>query len=550
MRRLHPIYCCLLLFVLTACGGSATDENTDDRTVFRYNEAGGISSLDPAQARNLENIWAINQLFNGLVQMDDSVHVVPCIANSWEISEDGKTYTFHLRDDVYFHDHHLFDNGEGRKVVAEDFLFSFWRILDRETASAGASYMSMLDKSRPGNSLGIEAPDDHTVVFYLKKPFPPFLGILTMQYFSVIPHEITEHYGLDFRRNPIGTGPFVFKMWKEDVKLVMLKNQKYWEKDTQGNALPYLDAVAVSFIKDHNMAFNEFIAGKFDFHSGIAGSTKQIVLTQEGELRDTYVDRFRMQKAPYLKTDYLGILIDENMSNVQSSPLRLKKVRQAINYAIDREELIYSQRNGIGTPALAGFVPPGIPSYDGDAVKGYEYNPDKALQLLREAGYGNGSDMPEITLTTTSAYEDLCVFVQGQLKAVDIEVKIDISVDRKARYDIESGNANFFRKSWVGDYLDAENFLQLFYSENWSPDGSNYFHFSNAEFDTLFDKAMVEQNDSTRFSIYQQMDQIVVDEAPVVPLYYDEVVRFIKPEVTGIAVNPMNLMTLKYTRKD
>ena len=200
--------------IFSACGNKKNN-NSDKRTVFKYNESAGISSLDPAFARDQANIWGVNQMFNGLVQMNENLEVTPCIAKSWKISDDGLMYTFTLRSDVNFHEHPAFKDGKGRRVVAADFVNSFFRIIDETVASPAAWIFNNIDRSAKSGYLGFEAANDTTLNIYLNKPFPPFLGLLTMQYCSVVPIEIVEQYGKDFRNNPIGTGPFKFRMWKE-----------------------------------------------------------------------------------------------------------------------------------------------------------------------------------------------------------------------------------------------------------------------------------------------------------------------------------------------
>src|SRR3990172_10513627 len=256
------LYIFCSFFLLLSC--EQENEKEDTRTAFRYNESAGITSLDPAFASNVENVWATNQLFNGLVQLNDKLEIEPCIAKSYEISGDGLTYTFYLRDDVYFHDHELFENGKGRKVIASDFVYSFSRIVNPGGTSPGRWIFNNIDSSV---EMAFTAIDDNTLQIHLLKPVPPFLGILTMQYCSVVPSEIVEHYGMDFRNHPVGTGPFKFKMWKEGVKLIFVKNDNYFEKDEDGNSLPYLDAVSISFLNDPQAAFLEFVKGELDFIS-------------------------------------------------------------------------------------------------------------------------------------------------------------------------------------------------------------------------------------------------------------------------------------------
>lgn len=519
------------------------DKLNEGKTVFRYNESAGISSLDPAFARNQANIWAVNQLFNGLTQLDDDLNILPCIAKSWDISSDGLKYTFHLRNDVFFHDNSLFKTAN-RKVIAQDFVYSFNRIVDKKVSSPGSWIFNSVDKDKDGK-YAFNTSNDSTLEIILEQPFPPFLGMLAMQYCSVVPHEIVNYYGKDFRKKPVGTGPFYFKLWKEGVKLVLRKNENYFEFDSAGKRLPYIDAVAITFIIDKQTAFLEFAKGNIDFLSGIDASYKDELLTRSGTLNPKYKDKFNISKKPYLNTEYLGFLVDDNLPLVKQSPLRDKRIRQAINYGFDRKKMMLYLRNNIGIPALSGFIPSGMPSYDSSIVKGYSYNPDKARQLLTEAGYPNGAGLPPITLSTNASYLDLCQYMQSELEGIGIKLKIDVSPPGTLREMIARSEVNFFRGSWIADYPDAENYLSLFYSMNFAPAGPNYTHFKNATFDQLYEHSLNELSDSIRFQLYRQMDSIMLDYAPAVVLYYDEVLRFTQKNITGLGNNPLNLLTLK-----
>ncbi|MBW6481837.1 MAG: ABC transporter substrate-binding protein [Vicingaceae bacterium] len=532
------------IFLLFSCSNSS-ENSKDNLKIFRYNEAAGITSLDPAFSRNPENIWACNHLYNGLIQMDDNLAIKPSIATHWEISEDGTVYTFYLRSDVYFHDHDLFKDGKGRKVVASDFVYSFNRILDSKNASPGAWIFNNIDYREENNYQPFEAINDSTLKIYLTEAFPPFLGILTMQYCAVVAHEVVDYYKNDYRSNPIGTGPFKFKVWDENNKLVLLKNNSYFEKDADGSTMPYIDAISISFVKDKEMEFLKFLNGELEFISGRDGDNKESIFTTEGTLKKEYENKITMLSNPYLNTEYLGILIDEDLDIVAKSPLRKKFVRQAINYGFDRKQMIAHLRKNIGTPAFAGFVPKGLPSYNEEVVVGYNYNPEKAKELLYLAGYPEGKGLPEITLHTTANYIDLCEYIQHQLGEIGIKTKVDI-VDASAHRELVArSKLNFFRKSWIADYPDAENYLALFYSKNFTPHGPNYTHFSNVEFDRLYKLSQSEINDSTRYYLYQKMDKIVIEEAPIVPLYYDVLVRLTQKNVTDLGINPINLLNLK-----
>jgi len=374
------------------------------------------------------------------------------------------------------------------------------------------------------------------------------LSILSMQYCSVVPKEAIEHYGKDFRKFPIGTGPFKFKMWKEGVKLVFVKNHKYFEKSGM-ERLPYLDAVAITFLIDKQSAFLEFVKGKLDFMSGIDASYKDELLTKRGHLNPKYQNKIKLITQPYLNTEYLGILVDTNLPLVRKNPLRLKAVRQAVNYGFDRKKMMKFLRNNIGTPGNYGIVPLGLPSFDSSRKQVYDYNPDLARKLLFDAGFPNGEGLPPITLSTTADYLDLCKYIQHQLSEIGIMIKIDVNPPAALKELKAQAKLNFFRASWIADYPDAENYLSLFYSKNFCPEGPNYTHFSNYGFDKLYELSRLEENDSIRYDLYRYMDDMIMQEAPVVVLYYDQVLRFVQKNIDGLTGNPINLLTLKKVKK-
>lgn len=536
----------LFLVALYSCYPS--EQRQEVSQVFRYNESKGITSLDPAYARNLSLIWPVNQLYNGLVQLSDSLTIEPCIAKSWKISDDGLCYTFYIRDDVFFHDNVVFPASRGRKVVAPDFVYTFNRLLDPRTASPGAWVLSALNKSFEGDSNGCSAPSDSVFVVHLANPFPAFLGLMSMPYCFVVPHEAVERYGNNFGRNPVGTGPFYMKFWKDGEKLVLRKNCRYFERDSAGVALPYLESVAVTFIADKQSEFLEFIGGNIDFLSGVHAASKDELLTRTGELNPKYRQRVKMITGPYLNTEYLGILLDTSKITAKSSCLLDERVRKAIGYGFDRNAMMLYLRGNMGYPANQGFIPPGMPGF-GDATEGFAYNPALARELLAKAGYPNGKGLPEITISTTDDYLDICEFIQHQLGEIGMDVRIEVLPGAAYREMMANSKLPVFRGSWVADYADPENYLALFLSDNFSPKGPNYTHFSNLEFNRLYGKALSEPVYQNRLPYYRAMDSMVVDKAVVIPLYYDKVVRFLSADVEGIGVNPMNLLVLKKGRK-
>lgn len=513
--------------------------DNSDKMIFRYNESSGITSLDPAFSSGQSTIWPCNLLYNGLVDLDEQMRIVPSIAKSWTISADGTVYTFILRDDVYFHETDFFP--QKRKVIADDFVYSLGRIVDGSVASPGAWIFQKVKRDSEGKP-AFKALNDSTFQITLSEDFPPFLGILAMKYCSVLPHEVVEKYGKDFRTHPVGTGPFKFQIWEEGVKLVLRKNPDYFETDEEGKRLPYLDAVAITFIVDKQSVFMEFMKGSLDFMSGIDACYKDALLTKTGELNPDYADRVKLLTGPYLNTEYLGFMLKDDGKN---NPLLKKEVRQAINYGFDREKMMRYLRNNTGYPGTSGFVPMGLSSFDTSKVKGYNYNPAKALELLAKAGYPNGKGLSPIPLSVSANYLDISQYIQHELEQIGIPITLDVQQAAQQRQMMRNYQLPFFRGSWICDYPDPENYLSLFYSKNLQPNGSNYTHYVNPNYDKLFEKSQRCFNDSLRNLYYTQLDAMLMEDAPVVVLYYDKVLRFVGINVEGMDTNPINMLDLR-----
>ena len=515
---------CLLL--LQSC----YENNNNSHQIFHYNQSSGISSLDPAFARDQATIWATNQLFNGLVQLDSNLNIVPAIAHHYSISANGLVYTFQLHTDVFFHKDACFSQ-KSRVVTAADFVYSLMRISDKKTASPGAwIFNGKLDSVAPFTAL-----NDSTFQLKLRQPFPPMLGILTMQYCSVVPREAIEKYGTDFRSHPVGTGPFQFKIWKEGVALILTKNPHYFEFDN-GQRLPKIEGVRISFINNKKTEFLTFRKGELDLVSGIDASFIDEVLDDNGALKPTLKNEFNLTKVPYLNTEYLGF-------NTQDKGIvGNKKIRQAINYSFDRKELIRYLRNGVGRPALQGFTPCGLPSFDSTLV-GYSYQPERAKLLLRQAGYPDGRGLPIIQLFTNETYKEMGLFVAKQAEKIGFRIQLEINQGAVLREWMSQGKAPFFRASWIADYPDAENYFTVFYSKNGAP--PNYTRFQDERYDALYEKVLQETEFEKRTYLYRQLEEIILEEAPIVPLYYDEVLRFTGKRVHGLSPNGLNLLDLR-----
>ncbi len=529
----------LLLSVLLA---SCYSGQRDADGYFLYNDASGIQSLDPAFAKNQSVMWPVHQLYNTLVEPDSALQMAPSLAKHWEISDDRKTYTFYLRNDVFFHDDACFTGGKGRRLTAHDVVYSFQRLRNPATASPGAWVFN----ERVAENEPFVALSDTVFQLRLARPYQPILGILSMQYCSIVTKEAVEKYGAAFRRHPVGTGPFQFVVWEEGQALILKKNPGYWERDAAGNRLPYLAGIKVSFADSKATEFLLFRQRKLHFINDLDPSFKDEVLTKRGVLRREWQGKVQLNTHPYLAIEYLGFLMDPQNELVQQSPTQLKALRQAINYGFDREKMILYLRNSLGTPAQSGFVPAGLPSFDSTAVPGYRYNPAKARQLLQGAGFGGAKKPPRLRLLTIPVYADMGDYISRQLQEVGLEIQVEV-VQKSLLLELTSSSrALFFRGSWIADYPDAENYLSVFYSKNPAP--PNYTRYQNPRFDALLEKALSETNDSARYDLYRQADALVMEDAPVVPLWYDKVIHLVQPGVEGFQPNALNLLELRRTK--
>ncbi|MDA8571176.1 ABC transporter substrate-binding protein [Schleiferiaceae bacterium] len=493
-----------VLSLLSAC------ERMDhsDKMVFRYNEPSGIPTLDPAFARDKSTIWAVGQLYDGLFYLDENNEVQPALATGYVM--EGSTYTFSLRK-AYFH--------SGRRIKAQDVRYSLQRLLDPKVASPGAWVLERVSN--------IDVLNDSTVAITLDKPFAAFPSMLTMPYCSVVDSIIAAKELLATTGG--GSGPFKFHQWHFGEKMVFHKNENYWQKDDSGNSLPYLDGLSISFLPDQQSAFLEYLTGTFDLLPNIDPSFKDDLLTQTGELRNRYRENHVLNRTPFLNTEFLLFNSEYEL------PYEL---RWALNAAINRTQMMELLRSGIGREATGGIIPFGLPGHQQDI--GISFSPDSAKKVL--AAF---DELPELTLTTSANYRDICEFVQGNLGDLGWSISVDIVPSATLRSAKSSGSLAFFRASWIADYPDAENYLLLFYSKMCAPKGPNYSRYSVAAYDSLYESLLNEQSASVRTALAQEADALLMKNAACVPLYYDEVIRVHSKNLKGLKTNALNALLLK-----
>lgn len=558
---------------LGSCGGSDTSDLSLREAkggrfyggVYRMNESDGIRTLDPVQLNDAPSHHVVHQIADLLVDFDSTLHLQPELAESWSVSDDGLIYTYKLRSGVRFHDNDCFPGGKGRAMTAADVKYCFDRILDARSGSKGADYFrdkvkgaaayysSTLDTSggatvAPEGVEGFVAVDDRTFQIHLVTPFPAFKFYPALGMGYIYPREAVEKYGKDFSRNLVGTGPFVLKKWAQDRELVLERNPNYWRKDEAGNQLPYLDSVYFTFMKDQSTVLNEFKQGNLEENYRIPNEYIENVFeprepgTNAPWTPQSEYEEFTIHRTVELSSQYYGML--------NTDPIfKDKRIRQAFNYAIDRERIIeFVLRGQAAGPAHHGLVPPSMPDYPIESVKGYEFDPKKAQDLLADAGFAGGRGFPAVTLQYNEGggrNTTIAEAIQEELRK-NLGITINTQALQFAQHldKIDAGQTNFYRLGWIADYPDPENFLNLLWGKNAAPLGQispiNSTRYNNPAFDELFEKALVTEDVTERMKLFAQAEQIAVDDAPMLWIVYDMQFRLVQPWVKGYSSNAMD----------
>ena len=519
MIRIGLAVLCVLLHILLPCSAWAQDGGPSGPPpqggTYRRPLANNPSTLDPAVISDTYGFTVAQQIFDGLVQYDGSLTIVPAIAQSWKGSRDGLSWVFFLRKGVKFHN--------GREVVADDVVYSFTRILNPRLKSKAAELFMKMKGAREfvegqvRSVQGVRALDRYTVQIDLIEASAPFVASLAIGYAKIVPREVVEAPGAEFGSRPVGTGPFRFDRWKKDEEIVLTANRDYF------GGPPYLDRLEYKIYPGHRT--DEMFAA-FE-----GGALEDTFIPAAYWTRAQETKRYRFIQRPVLGVRFFGL-------TTTHPPLDNRSLRQAFNYAIDKEALVRNVHKDRFVPGK-GFLPPG--TYGSDPTyRPYPFDPERARALLAKAGYPNGKGLPVFQMWSSVKSADVeneHEAIRRYLADVGIRVEFQYNTDWPAfNRQVYEGKLPVFRYGWVADVPEPENFLyRLFHSQS----RTNFTRYQNPRVDRLLDQARAEQNYLKRVELYRQVERLVMEDSPVIPLNYYSYERLFQPYVQSIEVSAL-----------
>ena len=507
--------CLALLWILLGLGLvlAEAQEAPLSGGVYRRPLGHDPTTLDPARLRDIYSLAVGQQLFDGLVQFDQTLSITPALAQFWTASRDGLVWTFTLRKGVKFH--------HGREVTADDVVYSFTRLLDPRTRSGGADLLLGIQGAqefragRASTVAGLAAVDRYTVRVTLTESPVPFVSVLAVGQAKIVPRELVEQQGEAFGTQPVGTGPFRFVRWEHGKEIVLAGNPDYFDGP------PKLARLVFRIFPGERLdeVFTEFKTGALEDSPIPSKDYRQVVASHAYQ----YVRR------PIFGLRHYGI-------NTRMKPLDDRRIRQALMYAIDREVVVsdvwlgrYSLAKGILPPGTLGFNP---------KLKGYPFDPARARDLLAQAGYPNGRGLPPIVFWSSVRSEEILrehERIRKDLAAVGITAEFQYNPDWPSfSKAMSERRLPIFLRAWFADVPDPENFLaKLFYSG--SP--LNYMGYTNPAVDALIERARAESDTARRVELYRRVEEMVLDDAPVIPVWHQTYERLFQPYVKGVEVS-------------
>ena len=530
----------LSIWIFLACSNSTntkTHEAAKGGRIYggclRTAETDPVQTLFPASITDATSAFIASQIYDRLVKFNElNLKVEPALAEKWEILDGGKKYRFFLHKDAVFHDDACFSEGKGRKITSQDVKYSF-EILCRNTpenqnfSSTFKGRVLGADRffeSGKGEVEGFKIIDEYTFEIQLLKPNVSFLQILCQPTCAIIAKEAVEKYGISLRN---GSGAFFYdSVHSDESKICLSRNSNYYGSDSLGNKLPFLDSVLVYIVDTKTEELKLFTQGKLDMITSLpSASVKEIVETQIKDFTGKN-PKYRLDNSPEMITQFYTF-------NTRKAPFDNLKVRQALNYAIDRQKIVDDILAGQAYgPGIHGITPPTFSKegFDYDKIIGYEYKPDLAKKLLKEAGYPDGKEFPNCKIVLNSGgarNSDVVIEIQKQLKE-NLNIELDFYVIPSAQKleDSRYGKAEIIRDAWVADYPSPESFLGLFFGkivpEKLSdPSFPNTSRFVNEEFDQYYELGRDASSVDSSMNYFMKADQILMNYCPLMVLWYE-----------------------------
>jgi ABC-type transport system substrate-binding protein len=538
LRGITAVSIIVGLLLNGGCGNRSSEDSSDHQTMASGSAGNGVpksggilrlalqspTSLDPALTDDVYEATVVNQIFSGLVQLDANLNVLPDLAQSWAISRDRLVFLFKLRKDAHFHN--------GRHVTAEDFIYSFTRLLDESQVPPGIiqDYLDKIDgvddfiAGKTDHIRGLVAKDPYTLEISLARPYASFLAVLSMDQAKVLPREEVERKGTEgFGREPVGSGPFRLISWDPEKSVCLVANRDYFGEQ------PHLDTLLFVHDPGSNQDWRKpaFLAGELD-----------AIEIREEELAEILSQgEYRVMRRPELSLEFMGF-------NVTHPVFKDVRVRRAVAMAIDRHALKKIAGKGFDIPA--GLLPPGIPGYSPKS-KVLPHDPERARRLLAEAGFDEAHPLSlPLTTVSRSAYAVARdSVVTASLAEVGIQVDLQEATWVELDRAIDERTAGSFQISWIADLPDPDSFL---YSLFVSGGASNLFAYSNSAVDSLLEAGGHDPDQVARLVRYREAERLILEDAPLVPLFNVIALFVVQPDVRGVELSPFGICSVPMER--
>ncbi|MDX2360709.1 MAG: ABC transporter substrate-binding protein [Crocinitomicaceae bacterium] len=520
---------------------------------FKFMSSEKVASLFPTSSADQYSSRMVSQIYESLVRLDpETMKVVPSVADSFYWNSDASVYTFNIRKGIKFHEDDCLS--EGHELDANDVKFA----LDLACSGMEVNHVSYLlvhkikgsadffeasKTSIPAGGVpGVKVIDDYTIEITLEHSFSGFEYILTHSSLGIFPKEAWDTYGEDMATHPVGTGPFALESMS-DEKMVLKRNNNYWREDEFGNQLPFLGKVIMTYTQDKRSELLAFRSAESDLVLEIPVEEIEHILGTLQEAQEGKNIKHKVESEASLSMTYVAM-------SIESEEFSDMRVRKAFNIAIDRDDIIDSYLEGEGWAANNGFVPT-MSNYPSDEVNGHKFNAERAQSLMSEAGYANGNGFPTLDFYVNtlegSPVHKLCLAIADQLKKnINVDLNIKLCTIEERGEAIASGAAKIWRAGWIADYPDPENFLAMFYGGNITDQSSmmNRFKFQSDAYDALYEQAIKESNAEKRTALFIQCDQMIIDEAAIMPMLTDDHIIMINARVRDFKANSMESLNL------